>query len=237
MVKRLIALLPGDGIGPEVVAQGRRVLEFYRDERGLDFELWDLDLSANRFLRDGTTYPEDVAARIRDEASAVLLGAVGDPRAPIEYARDILFGLRFGLDLYANVRPVKALHDRLVPLIGYGAKDVDITIFRENTEGVYVNMGGNFKRGTPDEIAINEDLNTRKGVERLIVAGFEYAKKHATRWCTWPTSRTRCRTRTAFGTERSSRSPSAIRTSSPSTSTSTRSASTWCKTRRSSASS
>jgi 3-isopropylmalate dehydrogenase len=178
MAKRLIALLPGDGIGPEVVAQGRRVLEFYRDKRGVDLDLWDLDLSANRYLRDGTTYPDDVAARVRDEASAVLLGAVGDPRAPIDYARDILFGLRFGLDLYANIRPVKALHDRLVPLVGRGAKDVDITFFRENTEGVYVNMGGNFKRGTPDEIAINEDLNTRKGVERLIVAGFEFAKAH-----------------------------------------------------------
>jgi 3-isopropylmalate dehydrogenase len=178
MAKKLIALLPGDGIGPEVVAQGRRVLEFYRDRRGIDLDLWELDLSANRYLRDGTTYPDDVAARIRDEASAVLLGAVGDPRAPIEYARDVLFGLRFGLDLYANIRPVKALHDRLVPLVGRGAKDVDITFFRENTEGVYVNMGGNFKRGTPDEIAINEDLNTRKGVERLIVAGFEFAKAH-----------------------------------------------------------
>ncbi len=178
MPKKLLALLPGDGIGPEVVAQGRRVLEFYRDKRGVDLDLWDLDLGANRYLKDGTTYPDDVADRIRNEASAVLLGAIGDPRAPIEYARDVLFGLRFGLDLYANIRPVKALHDRLVPLVGRTAKDVDITFFRENTEGVYVNMGGNFKRGTPDEIAINEDLNTRKGVERLIVAGFEFAKKH-----------------------------------------------------------
>jgi 3-isopropylmalate dehydrogenase len=176
---KLIAVLPGDGIGPEVVHVARRVLEFYRDQRSFLLDLWDLDLGASRFLRDGTTYPRDVAERIAHEASAVFLGALGDPRVPnIEYARDILFGLRFGLDLYANVRPVKALDDRLVPLKGRGAKDVDFTVFRENTEGIYVGIGGQFKRGTPDEIAINEDVNTRKGVERLIRAGFEHAKKH-----------------------------------------------------------
>lgn len=175
----LIAILPGDGIGPEVTAHATRVLEHYRDARKLPLELWQLDLGAERFLRDGTTFPKDVQARIANEASAVLLGALGDPRVPnLEYARDILFGLRFGLDLYANVRPMKALADRLVPLKGRSAKDVDIVVFRENTEGIYVGMGGQFKRGTPDEIAINEDLNTRKGVERLIRAGFEYALAH-----------------------------------------------------------
>jgi 3-isopropylmalate dehydrogenase len=179
MAKKLIAILPGDGIGPEVIAQARRVLEHYRDARGVALELWDLDLGADRFLRDGTMYPEDIEKRVAEEASAVLLGALGDPRVPnIEYAREILFGLRFGLDLYANVRPVKCLDDRLVPLKGRAAKDVDFVVFRENTEGIYVGVGGQFKRGTPDEIAINEDVNTRKGVERLIVAGFEHAKRH-----------------------------------------------------------
>ena len=176
---KLIALLPGDGIGTEVITQARRVLDFYREKRGMNLDLWSLDLGADRYLRDGTTYPKEVKERIEREASAVLLGALGDPRVPgLEHARDILFGLRFGLDLYANVRPVKALHDRLVPLKGRTAKDVDMVVFRENTEGIYVGMGGQFKRGTPDEIAINEDLNTRKGVERLIVAGFEHARKH-----------------------------------------------------------
>jgi 3-isopropylmalate dehydrogenase len=177
MTKHLIALIPGDGIGPEVIAQARRMLELYRDMRGIDLDLWELDLGAQRYLKDGTTYPKAVADRIATEASAVLLGALGDPRAPLDYARDILFGLRFGLDLYANVRPVKSLHDRLVPLRDRGAKDVDMVVFRENTEGIYVNMGGNFKRGTPDEVAINEDVNTRKGVERLIRAGFDYARR------------------------------------------------------------
>lgn len=175
----LITILPGDGIGPEVMAEATRILEHYRDERALPLELWQLDLGADRFLRDGTTFPKEVAQRIADEASAVLLGALGDPRVPnLEYARDILFGLRFGLDLYANVRPVKALADRLVPLKERTAKDIDFVVFRENTEGIYVNVGGQFKKGTSDEIAINEDINTRKGVERLIRAGFEYAKHH-----------------------------------------------------------
>jgi isocitrate/isopropylmalate dehydrogenase len=102
----------------------------------------------------------------------------GDAVPGLEHARDILFGLRFGLDLYANVRPMKCLHDRLVPLKGRTAKDVNTVVFRENTEGIYVGMGGQFKKGTPDEVAINEDLNTRKGVERLIRAGFAYAKKN-----------------------------------------------------------
>ena len=175
----LIAILPGDGIGPEVMAHATRVLEHYRDEKKLPLELWQLDLGADRYLKDGTTFPKEIAERIAKEAKAVLLGALGDPRVPgLEYARDILFGLRFGLDLYANMRPVKALDDRLVPLKGRAAKDVDMVVFRENTEGIYVNVGGQFKKGTPDEIAINEDVNTRKGVERIIRAAFDYAKTH-----------------------------------------------------------
>ncbi|HEX4445464.1 MAG TPA: isocitrate/isopropylmalate dehydrogenase family protein [Polyangiaceae bacterium] len=179
---RLIAVIGGDGIGPEVMTQATRVLEYYRDARGLPLELWPLDLGAERYLRDGTTYPREVHERIAREASAVLLGALGDPRVPgLEHARDILFGLRFKLDLYANVRPVRALADRLVPLKGRTAKDVDLVVFRENTEGIYVGMGGQFKRGTRDEVAINEDVNTRKGVERLVRAGFEYARRHGKR--------------------------------------------------------
>lgn len=176
---KLVALLPGDGIGKDVLVEGKRLLEYYRDVRNVPLDLWDLDLGADRYLKDGTTYPKEIADRVKNEAAAVLLGALGDPRVPgLEHARDILFGLRFGLDLYANVRPVKALEDRLVPLKGRTAKDVNFVVFRENTEGIYVGMGGQFKKGTPDEVAINEDLNTRKGVERLIRAGFEYAKVH-----------------------------------------------------------
>ncbi len=174
---KLIAILGGDGIGPEVVAQGVRILEYYRDHRSFPLDLWPLDLGAERYLRDGTTFPGAVRDRIAGEASAVLLGALGDPRVPaFEHARDILFGMRFGLDLYANVRPVRALADRLVPLRDRTRSDVDFVVFRENTEGAYVRLGGQFKRGTRDEIAIAEDVNTRKGVERLIRAGFEHAR-------------------------------------------------------------
>ena len=179
MSRKLIAVIPGDGIGPEVIAQATRLLEMLRDKRKLPLDLWHVDLGADRYLKDGTTFPKEVADRIRNEASAVLLGALGDPRVPrLEHARDILFGLRFGFDLYANIRPVKALSDRLVPLKNKTKKDVDFAVFRENTEGIYVGMGGQFKHGTPDEIAINEDVNTRKGVERLIRAGFDHARRH-----------------------------------------------------------
>jgi 3-isopropylmalate dehydrogenase len=180
--EKLIAIIAGDGIGPEVIAQATRILDFYREERRLPLRLWHLDLGADRYLRDKTTYPADVHARIMREASAVLLGALGDPRVPgFEHARDILFGLRFGLDLYANVRPIRALDERLVPLRNYGMEDVDLVVFRENTEGIYVGIGGQFKRGTRDEVAISEDVNTRKGVERLIRAGFDYARAHGRR--------------------------------------------------------
>ena len=179
MSRKLIAVIPGDGIGPEVIAQATRLLEVLMAKRKLPLDLWQLDLGADRYLKDGTTFPKEVADRIRNETSAVLLGALGDPRVPkLEHARDILFGLRFGFDLYANIRPVKALSDRLVPLKNKTKKDVDFVVFRENTEGIYVGMGGQFKHGTPDEIAINEDVNTRKGVERLIRAGFDHARRH-----------------------------------------------------------
>ncbi len=174
-----IAIIPGDGIGKEVIPIGVQVLEALRDARGYALEIVPFDLGADRFLRDGTTFPAEDQATIRDTCDAVLLGAIGDPRVPtLDYARDILFGLRFGLDLYCNVRPIICLDDRLMPLRGKTAADCDMVVFRENTEGVYVGIGGNFKKGTLDEVAINEDLNTRKGVERVIRASFDYAMGH-----------------------------------------------------------
>jgi 3-isopropylmalate dehydrogenase len=173
-----IAIIGGDGIGPEVVAEGVRVLEWFRVQHGLKLELWPLDLSADRYLRDGTIFPETVRDAIFKDCAAVLLGALGDARVPgFEHARGILFGMRVGFDLYANVRPVRALSDHLVPLRGRTAKDVDFVVFRENTEGIYAGVGGQLRRGTPDEIAINEDINTRKGVERIVRAAFAFAKR------------------------------------------------------------
>src|SRR5690606_32820718 len=116
------------------------------------------------------------------EHDAILLGAMGDPRVPgNEHARDILLGLRFKLDLYINLRPVRLYDARLSPLRDVAPEDILIDVFRENTEGVYVGSGGNFKEGTPDEIAIEEDINTRKGVERIIRAAFAYARTHGRR--------------------------------------------------------
>jgi len=114
---------------------------------------------------------------IRNNYAAVYLGAFGDPRVPdMKHAADILLGTRFRMDLYANVRPVRCLSERLCPLRGFHADDVDFVVFRENTEGAYAGVGGIFKKGTPDEVGIQEDINTRKGVERIIRAAFDYAK-------------------------------------------------------------
>jgi 3-isopropylmalate dehydrogenase len=173
-----IAILGGDGIGPEVIAEGVRVLEWFRAHRAIELDLWHLDLGADRYLRDGTTFPDAVRDAISKDCAAVLLGALGDARVPgFEHARDILFGMRIGFDLYANVRPVRALSDQIVPLRGRTARDVDFVVFRENTEGIYSGIGGQLRRGTPDEIAINEDINTRKGVERIVRAAFAFAKR------------------------------------------------------------
>jgi len=177
--RKKIAIIGGDGIGPSVTKEARRMLELLRDREGLPLDLWELDLGADRYLRDGVTFPKEIQVAIKRECAGVLLGALGDPRIPsMDHARDILFGMRFGYDLYANIRPVRALSDRLVPLKGKGKKDIDFVVFRENTEGIYVNIGGQFKRGTADEVGINSDMNTRKGVERIIRAAFGYAKLH-----------------------------------------------------------
>src|SRR6185295_528836 len=116
---------------------------------------------------------------LQEGFDAILLGAMGDPRVPDNrHAADILLGLRFKLDLYVNYRPIRLLHERLCPLKGVRREDVDFAVFRENTEGLYVMMGGHFKRDTPDEVATEIDLNTRKGVERILRHAFEYTKAH-----------------------------------------------------------
>ncbi len=170
-----IAVLPGDGIGSEVIEQGLRVLSVVAPD--LTYE--HFDLGADRYLRDGTTLPEDVLQRFRNEFDAVYLGAFGDPRVPNnEHAKEILLGMRFRLDLYINFRPCKLLDDRYCPLRGKGRKEVNFVVFRENTEGMYTGIGGQFKRDSEDEIAIEQEINTRKGVERILRAAFDYARAH-----------------------------------------------------------
>ncbi len=174
-----IAVIPGDGIGKEVTVEATKVLCAAAQAGGKKVELTEFDWGADRFLRDGTTLPADAPAMLQKNFDAILFGAVGDPRVPFhKYGPDILLGLRFKLDLYANVRPCQLLDERLTPLRNRKPGDVNFTVIRENTEGQYDGIGGQFKRGTPDEIAIQEDVNTRKGVERVIRYAFEYARKH-----------------------------------------------------------
>jgi 3-isopropylmalate dehydrogenase len=120
--------------------------------------------------------------RFGTEFSAVLLGALGDPRVPSHvHAKDILLGSRFELDLYINFRPCKLLDARYCPLKDRSESDIDFVVFRENTEGLYTGVGGQFKRGTPDEVAMEQEINTRKGVERIIRAAFAWAKANGRR--------------------------------------------------------
>jgi 3-isopropylmalate dehydrogenase len=172
-----IAVIPGDGIGVEVTRQAVKVLRRVAEDARLELQLVEWDLGAERYLATGSAITEAEISRLETEYDAIFLGALGDPRVPDQaHARAILLGLRFRLDLYINLRPVRLFDPRFSPLKEIRAEDVDLVIFRENTEGTYVGLGGTFKRGTADEIAIEEDINTRKGVERIVRAAFEHAR-------------------------------------------------------------
>src|SRR5712692_3097742 len=172
-----IAVIPGDGIGPEVIAEAVRTLERLRETHGVALELTHFDWGADKFLSEGVTLPEGALDMLSSEFDAILAGAFGDPRVPSnKVAEDVLLGMRRGLDLYINLRPVQLLDARLTPLRDREVDDIDFVVFRENTEGAYCGAGGFLKKGTPDEVATQEELNTRRGVERIIVAAFEYAR-------------------------------------------------------------
>jgi 3-isopropylmalate dehydrogenase len=174
-----IAVIPGDGVGKEVTREAVKVLRALEAHGGPRLDLVEWPHGADRYLQTGQTITEDEFADLEANYQAILVGALGDPRVPgNEHARQILLGMRFRLDLFINFRPVRLYHERLTPLKEKTERDVDFVIFRENTEGVYVGMGGTFKQGTPDEVAIQEDVNTRKGVERIIRAAFEHARAH-----------------------------------------------------------
>jgi 3-isopropylmalate dehydrogenase len=176
-MERRYALVPGDGIGVEVTREAAKVLRAVAEAAAVRFELDEFDYGAERYLRTGETLP-DGALETLASYDAIFMGAFGDPRVPdMRHAADILLGTRFRLDLYANVRPVRCLHDRLCPIKGLRAADVDFVVCRENTEGLYAGLGGFFKKGTPDEVALQEDVNTRKGVERIVRFAFEYARR------------------------------------------------------------
>ena len=170
-----IACLPGDGIGEEVVAEGLKVLDACQEVYGFQTKRDTLPYGADHYLATGETMPDEAFDRIRD-MNAVLLGAIGDPRIEVgklEFA--IIAGLRFKLDLFVNLRPIKLYDSRFCPLKDKGPEDVDMLICRENTEGAYSGIYGHLKTGTPDEVATQTMVFTRKGVERIVRFAFEQA--------------------------------------------------------------
>jgi 3-isopropylmalate dehydrogenase len=144
---------------------------------GADFEFQEYDVNADQYMRTGVPIPDDVWKEL-EQADAILFGAVGDPRVnDAAYLAGVLLRLRFELDLYVNLRPAKLYDDRLSPLRHENRRKIDLLLVRENTEGLYVGMGGRFKKGTDDEVAIQEDLNTAQGVTRIIEYAFETARR------------------------------------------------------------
>jgi len=177
-----IAVIPGDGIGKEVTPEAVKAIRAVVRSARRQIEFVEFDWGADKFLREGITLPADAVGMLSSEFDAILFGALGDPRVPSnQHAAEILLGLRFKLDLFVNARPVELFHDRLTPLRDRSTNDVRFIVFRENTEGLYVGVGGFFKKDTADEIAIQEDVNSRKGVERIIRHAFDYAREHKLR--------------------------------------------------------
>jgi 3-isopropylmalate dehydrogenase len=172
-----IAVLPGDGIGPEVTAEAVRVLDIVGESIGVLFEKTPYPHGADHYLKTGETFPDEVIEEMRGY-EAILLGAIGDPRIEVGMLeRAIIAGLRFQLDLFINLRPIKLFDERLCPLKDKGPADVDMVVVRENTEDLYTGIGGFFKKGTKDEVAVQEMILTRKGADRLFEYAFELAKK------------------------------------------------------------
>src|SRR5207248_6361151 len=174
------AVIAGDGIGPDVIDAAIPLLEQAASKHAFTLGFERLPYGADHYLRTKETLPDPAFRYLRDDVDAILLGAIGDPRVPgNEHARDILLGLRFKLDLYINFRPVRLLHPDLTPLrsdgrtVGQSDRNIDFVIFRENTEGVYLGRGR-----IEGQTYIAEEINTARGVERIIRAAFEWARTH-----------------------------------------------------------
>src|SRR5690554_4233901 len=172
-----VAVIPGDGIGKEVVREGIKVLEYYNGKNGLNISFEEFDFGAARYLQTGELIPEEELKKL-ETFDAIFLGAVGDPAVqPGILESGILLKLRFYFDQYINLRPVKLYNERFTPLKDKSVDDINFTVVRENTEGIYAGIGGFLKKDTPDEIATQEMISTRKGVDRIIKYAFEYAQK------------------------------------------------------------
>ena len=172
-----IAVIPGDGTGPEVVNEGLKALEAVAARNAIKYELHTYDLGGERYKRTGEILPASVLEELKG-FDAIYLGAIGHPDvAPGILEKGILLTMRFALDLYINLRPVKLFAGVETPIVGKGPEDIDFVVVRENTEGLYAGGGGFLKKGTPDEVAIQESINTRKGVERCLRYAFEFTRK------------------------------------------------------------
>jgi 3-isopropylmalate dehydrogenase len=173
----VVGVLPGDGTGPEVVAEGIKALEAVSRRCDVGFRFKEFPLGGDQYLKKGILLPEEVIGELKD-MDAIFLGAIGHPDVkPGILEREILLRLRFELDLYINLRPVVLFPGVQTPLRDKGPQDIDFVVVRENTEGIYAGGGGSFKRGTPDEVAIQESVSTRKGVDRCIRYAFELCRK------------------------------------------------------------
>ncbi len=174
-----IAVIPGDGTGPEVVVEGLKCINATAGKCGFDFETETFDFGGERYLRTGETLPDSALEELRG-FDAIYLGAIGHPDVrPGILEKGILLRTRFELDQYINLRPVKLYPNVDCPLKDKGPADVDFVVVRENTEGLYSGAGGFLKKGTPDEVAVQESVNTRKGVERCLRYAFEYTRRRS----------------------------------------------------------
>ena len=172
-----IAVIPGDGTGPEVIKEGIKVLDAVSKRLGFTLDFHYYDFGGDRFLRTGEILPDGAVAELK-KYDAIYLGAIGHPDVkPGILEKGILLRLRFELDQYINLRPVKLYPGVDCPLKDKKPEDIDFIVVRENTEGLYAGAGGVLRKGTPDEVAVQESINTRKGVERCIRFAFEYCKK------------------------------------------------------------
>ena len=172
-----IAVIPGDGTGPEVVAEGLKTLESVGQKVGFKYETTSFDFGGDRYLRTGEVLPDSAIEELR-QFDAIYLGAIGHPDVkPGILEKGILLKLRFALDQYINLRPVKLYPGVWTPLRDKGPEDIDFVVVRENTEGLYSGAGGILKKGTPDEVAVQESINTRKGVERCLRYAFQFCRQ------------------------------------------------------------
>jgi 3-isopropylmalate dehydrogenase len=173
-----LAVIRGDGIGPEVVGESLKVLQAICEKESIKYQVEEFPFGADYFLETGISIPEAAFGRFTQEFTAILFGAVGDPRIPSnDYAKQILLGIRSKLDLYVNLRPVRLLNERFCPLKNQSEKDIDFVVIRENTEDLYTGSGGIFRKNTPDEMAIENSIHTRKGIERIIRYAFLHARE------------------------------------------------------------